>query len=316
MPIAWVFLKTSYMKFSLSFYALFLFSVTMLSFATAQTSHSSDFPGFFAIAHRGARGAMPENSIPAMKKAIDQGANTLELDVHISKDNKVVVYHDASLNPDYTTTANGDEIPKEKRKDYTLYKMNYEEIRKFDIGSKHYATFPQQQRVATYAPLLSELIDSVEAYTKERKAPLVYYLVEIKSNEKTDGIEQPVPEEYMEILMDVLNQKKLGKRLLIQSFDMRPLKVLHAKHPGLSLGFLTSDKTKNFTENLGLLGFTPFFYNPNYLLVTDQLINECHGKKIKITPWTVNEEADIKRLKKMGVDGIISDYPDRISAQN
>jgi glycerophosphoryl diester phosphodiesterase len=304
------------MKLSKDFYAFFLFSVTMLSFATAQTSRSSDFPEFFVIAHRGARGAMPENSIPAMRKAIDQGANTLELDIHISKDNKVVVYHDASLNPDYTTAANGEEIPKEKRKDYTLYKMNYEEIRKFDIGSKYYATFPQQQRLATYAPLLSELIDSVEAYTKEQKVPPVYYLVEIKSNEKTDGIEQPAPEEYMRIMMEVLNKKGLGKRLLIQSFDMRPLKVLHEKYTGLSLGFLTSDKTKTFGENLGLLGFTPFFYNPNYLLVTDQMIKECHSKKIKITPWTVNEKTDIQRLKNMGVDGIISDYPDRVSGQN
>lgn len=288
----------------------------MFSSATAQTNQSSNFPEFFVIAHRGARGAVPENSIPAMKRAIDQGANTVELDVHISKDNQVVVYHDASLNPDYTTAANGEEIPKEKRKDYTLYKMNYEEIRKFDIGSKYYATFPQQQKIVTYAPLLSELIDSVEAYTKEKKVPPVYYLVEIKSNEKTDGVEQPAPEEYMSILMEVLNKKGLGKRLLIQSFDMRPLKVLHEKFPGLSLGFLTSDKTKTFAENLSLLGFTPFFYNPNQLLVTDQLIKECHSKNIKITPWTVNEETDIKRLKSMGVDGIISDYPDRITAGN
>lgn len=288
----------------------------MFSTASAQIKPSSDFPEFFVIAHRGARGAMPENTIPAMKKAIDHGANTLEVDIHITKDNKVVVYHDATLNPDYTTTGKGEEIPKENRKDYTLYKMNYDDIKRFDVGSKYYATFPQQQKMVTYAPLLSELIDSVEAYTKEKKVPPVYYLVEIKSNAKTDGVEQPAPEEYMKILMEMLNQKNLGKRLLLQSFDMRQLKVLHAQNPSLSLGFLTSDKTKTFAEQLSLLGFTPFFYNPNYLLVTDQLIKECHSKNIRITPWTVNEEADIRRLKNMGVDGIISDYPDRISTQH
>lgn len=255
---------------------------------------------------------MPENSIPAMKTAIDQGANTIEFDIHISKDKQVVVYHDASLNPDYTTGPNGTEIPKEKRKDYTLYQMNYEEIRKFDIGSKYYAPFPQQQKFATYAPTLSELIDSVEAYTKEKKIPGIWYLVEIKSNDKTDGIEQPAPEEYMQILMEVLNKQQLGNRLLIQSFDMRQLKVLHEKYPGLTLGFLTGDKSKSFTENLAVLGFTPSFYNPNQELVTAQLINECHSKNIKIAPWTVNDEAEIKRLKGMGVDGIISDYPNRV----
>jgi glycerophosphoryl diester phosphodiesterase len=271
------------------------------------------FPEFFVIAHRGARGTMPENSIPAMKTAIDQGANTLELDVHISKDNKVVVYHDASLNPDYTTAANGGEIPKEKRKDYTLFNMNYEEIRKFDIGSKYYSAFPEQQKIATYAPTLSELIDSVEAYTNQKKTPAVWYLVEIKSNEKTDGVEQPAPGEYMRLLMEVLNDKNLGNRLLIQSFDMRPLKVLHEKFPNLSLGFLTGDKTKTFAENLSLLGFIPLFYNPNQQLVTDELIKECHSKKIKIAPWTVNEKTEIKKLRDMGVDGIISDYPVRVA---
>lgn len=280
---------------------------------TIQAQKSSASPGFFIIAHRGARGAMPENSIPAMKKAIDHGANTLEFDIHISKDRQVVVYHDASLNPDYTTAADGSEIPKDKRSEYILYKMNYEEIKKFDIGSKHYPAFPQQKKMFTYAPLLSELIDSVEAYTKEKKKAPVWYLVEIKSNEKTDGIEQPVPAEYMDILMELLDKKQLGSRLLIQSFDMRPLKVLHEKNPELSLGFLTSDKTKTFTENLGLLGFTPYFYNPNQQLVTDQLIKECHSKNIKIAPWTVNDTTVIKNLRSMGVDGIISDYPILVS---
>jgi glycerophosphoryl diester phosphodiesterase len=278
-----------------------------------QSKQSSLFPEFFVIAHRGARGAMPENSIPAMKKAIDQGANTVELDVHITRDKQVVVYHDASLNPDYTSTASGEEIPKEKRKDYTLYQMKYDEIKKFDIGSKYYAAFPHQQKFKTYAPLLSELIDSVEAYTREKQIPGVFYLVEIKSNEKTDGVEQPAPAEYMEILMQVLNRKRLGNRLLIQSFDMRPLKVLNQKFASLSLGFLTSDKVKTFSENLALLGFIPAFYNPNQQLVTSELIGECHGKKIKIAPWTVNEESEIKRLKSMGVDGIISDYPNLLS---
>ena len=294
-------------------YALFLFAGNILSCKIVHNKSSSALPEFYIIAHRGSRGFMPENTIPAMKKAIDQGANTLELDIHISKDNQVVVYHDATLNPEYTTFKNGGEIPKDKRNDYTLYKMNYDEIRKFDVGSKYYAAFPQQQKMFTYAPLLSELIDSVEAYTKEKQLPPVLYLVEIKSNEKTDGVEQPVPEEYMRILMEVLNPKKLGNRLLIQSFDMRPLKVLHQKWPGLALGFLTSDKTKTFSQNLELLGFNPAFYNPNHQLVNKELVQDIHSKMIKIAPWTVNDETEIQRLKDMGVDGIISDYPNRVS---
>lgn len=295
----------------------FLSLLTIASFfcagsTTAQTS--AVLPEFLIIAHRGARGAMPENSIPAMKKAIDLGANTIEFDVHISKDKQVVVYHDASMNPEYTTGPGNAEISKEKRKDYTLYQMNYDDIKRFDIGSKYYAAFPQQQKFKVYIPTLSELIDSVEAYTKEKGKPGIFYLVEIKANANTDGVEQPSPEEYMGILMASLQAKKLGSRLLIQSFDMRQLKVLHQKYPGIALGFLTGDKTKSFAENIALLGFDPSFYNPNQQLVSDTLIRECHAKKIKITPWTVNDPTEIEKLAKMGVDGIISDYPERVSA--
>ena len=299
-------------------FSIFLLSISFLkidpSCTMAQQGVTLSVPDFMIIAHRGARGAMPENSIPAMKKAIDLGANTIELDVHISRDKQIVVYHDATLNPEYTLTAQGTEIPKERRKDYTIYQMDYEEIRKFDIGSKYYATFPQQQKMRVYAPTLPELIDSVEAYTKAKGVPGVFYLVEIKANEKTDGIEQPAPEEYMSILMEALNKKNLGHRLLIQSFDMRQLKELHKKFPQIPLGFLTGDKTKSFSQNIELLGFNPAFYNPNFLLTTNELIGECHARQIKITPWTVNELPDMKRFKDMKVDGIISDYPDRVVA--
>jgi len=266
-------------------------------------------PRFFKVGHRGTRGLMPENTIPAMIKAIETGANTIEVDVHITKDGKVVVYHDESFNPDFTTRPDGSEIQKAERKQYTFYQMNYADIRPFIIGQKDYPAYPQQQRMASYAPLLSELIDSVEAYTKAHKLPGVYYLVEIKSNAKSDGVEQPVPEEYVKILMGDLITKRLGSRLFIQSFDMRPLQVLHRKYPAIRLGFLTGDQKAVFEENLAQLGFLPAFYNPNYNLVTPELVQKCHAKKMKIEPWTVNTLEEMKKLKAMGVDGIITDYP-------
>ena len=113
----------------------------------------------------------------------------------------------------------------------------------------------------------------------------------------------------MKILMDVLKQKHLGKRLFLQSFDMRPLQVLHREYPDIKLGFLTGDKTKTFEGNLDTLGFTPYFYNPNSSLVTPELIKKCHDKNIKIEPWTVNTVEEMRSLKSMGVDGIITDYP-------
>lgn len=272
------------------------------------------YPAFLNIGHRGTRGLMPENTIPSMTKAIEVGANVVELDVHLTQDGKVIVYHDASFNPAYTTLPNGQEFTKEERKKYTFYQMKYDQVRPFVIGMKGDSAYPQQQKLATYTPLLSELINSVEAFTKSKGLAPVYFLVEVKSSEKTDGAEQPSPEEFMKVLMADLLPKNLGERLLVQSFDMRPLQVLHRQYPGIALGFLTDKRDKTFEENIAELGFVPAFYNPNYKLLSPELIKKCHEKKIRITPWTVNEAADMKRIKAMGVDGIITDYPNLLQA--
>ncbi|HVW63237.1 MAG TPA: glycerophosphodiester phosphodiesterase family protein [Puia sp.] len=270
---------------------------------------SKGYPAFFKVGHRGTRGLMPENTIPAMEKGIEVGANTVELDVHISRDGQVLVYHDESFNPDYTSMPDGSDIPKDQRKKYTFYQMDYPEIRKFIIGRKDYPAFPQQQRMDCYTPLLGEMIDSVEAFTKSHHLPDVYWLVEIKSKEKTDGFEQPVPEEYIKILMPVLESRHLGKRLIVQSFDMRPLQVIHRLRPDISLGFLTDDKNATFDDNIAKLGFIPAFYNPNYHLVTATLVKQCHDKQILIEPWTVETPDVMQQMKALGVDGIITDYP-------
>lgn len=269
---------------------------------------------FYNVGHRGTRGLMPENTIPAMEKGIEVGANTIEFDVHITKDNKVVVYHDNSFTPSYTTMPDGSEIRNEDRKKYTFYQMNYANIREFIIGEKDYPAFPEQKRMKTYAPLLSEMIDSVEDFTKANHYPPVIYLLEIKSNPKTDGFEQPAPEEYMKIMMDILKPylKRIKGRLIIQSFDMRPLQVLHRTYPEVPLGYLTGNKNSPLSEDIDMLGFTPAFYNPQFSMATPELISQCHEKGIKILPWTVEKIEDMKRLKNMGVDGIITDYPNRV----
>ncbi|WP_160717545.1 glycerophosphodiester phosphodiesterase family protein [Chitinophaga solisilvae] len=280
--------------------------------AAAATAQQKNLPSFFKVGHRGTRGLMPENTIPAMYKGLETGANTIEFDVHITKDGQVVVYHDASFTPSYTTMPDGTDIPAADRAKYTFYQMNYADIRPFIIGEKPYPAFPEQERLRSYAPLLGEMIDSVEQYAKAHHLPAPYYLLEIKSSEKTDGTEQPAPEAYIQQLMAVKQLRPLGKRLLIQSFDMRPLQVLHKKYPKIKLGFLTGDKHATFEQHLEQLGFIPLFYNPSYNLVTPELVSKCHAKNILIVPWTVQETEEMKKLKATGVDGIITDYPNRL----
>lgn len=270
---------------------------------------------FYNVGHRGARGSMPENTIPAFQKGIEAGANTLEFDVHITKDQKVVIYHDGSFTPSYTTKPDGSEITEAERKQFTFYQMNYADIRQFIIGEKDYPAFPDQQRIRSYAPLLSEMIDSIELFTAVNRYAPVIYLLEVKSDARSDGFEQPAPEEYMAIMMRVLKPylKALKGRLIIQSFDMRPLKVLHRTHPDIPLGFLTGDKNKTVGENIEAMGFIPAFYNPHFSLVTPAFLSDCRERKMKVLPWTVEKETEMKALIDMGVNGIITDYPERVT---
>jgi glycerophosphoryl diester phosphodiesterase len=286
---------------------LCLISLVTISSMQLMAQSKKGYPAFFKIGHRGTRGLMPENTIEAMIKGIETGANMVEMDVHITKDGKVVVYHDESFNPAYTAMPDGSKIPAADRTKYTFYQMNYVDIKPFIIGTN--PGYPQQENKPTYAPLLGEMIDAVDSYTKAKGLPDVYWLVEIKSAEKTDGFDQPAPGPYMKLVMDVLKPKKLGKRLVIQSFDMRPLQVVHRTNPEITLGYLTDSKTLNVEADLVKLGFAPMFYNPYFKLVTADMIKLCHEKGILIAPWTINTVADMKNFKTMGVDGIITDYP-------
>lgn len=276
----------------------------------------SKYPAFFRVGHRGTRGLMPENTIPAMIKAVQIGANTLEMDVHITADGKVIVYHDESFDPAYTLMPDGTEIPVKGRKKYTFYQMNYADIKPFIIGKKANAAFPQQQQVPTYTPLLTELIDSVDTYTRTHHLPMVNYLIEIKSDATTDGYAQPAPETFVKLLMDVLKPEKLGNRLIIQSFDVRPLQVMHKRYPKVALGFLTGDDKVSFEQNMTNMGFAPAFYNPASKLANAELVEKCHQKGMLIAPWTINDVPEMKRVKDLKVDGIITDYANYLDQLN
>ena len=111
------------------------------------------FPAFSAESHRGGRGLMPENTILAMKDAMSHPAiTTLEMDTHITKDGKVVVTHDDYLSPGFMLTPEGKEIPTKDAKKYNVFKMDYDLLKTFDIGTKFHKDFPQQKKVRFAKP--------------------------------------------------------------------------------------------------------------------------------------------------------------------
>ena len=191
--------------------------------------------------------------------------------------------------------------------------MDYEEIRKFDVGLKYFDQFPKQEKIGAYIPLFAELIDSVENYTSSHKLTPTIYNIELKSAISYDSVLNAEPNKLVDAVMLVIKSKNIGKRFYIQSFDFRPLQYLHKAYPKVPVGFLTGSKT-SFEENLGKLGFKPNIYSPHYGLVTADLIQKCKNMNIKIVPWTVNSIEEIKKLKLLGVDGIITDYPDYFKA--
>ncbi len=273
-----------------------------------QNTVTKNFPKFYQEGHRGTRGLMPENTIAAMCKALEVGANVLELDVHISRDKQVIVTHDPYINPDFSLLPNGQEIPKEDGRKYLVYQMDYAQIRKFDVGLKPYPAYPQQKKMASYIPLLGELIDSVDAFARKNKLAKPIYNIEIKANTQKDGEYQPAPAELVKLVMGVVKQKKIEGRYYVQSFDVRPLQEIHKNYPEVVIGFLTGSKS-TFDQNMSHLGFLPTIYSPAYQLATPELVKQCHQKGITFIPWTVNTLAEMKAMKAMQVDGIITDYP-------
>lgn len=292
--------------------ALFLF-LFLAIVAQGQPSLPASFPKFLKEGHRGARGLSPENTIPSMYKALEVGANVLEVDVYLTADKKVVVAHDPFVNIQISQLADGSDIQPADARKYTWHQMKYEDIKKIDVGLKGHKGFPEQQKVAAYMPLLDELIDSVEAFVAAKKLAKPIYSIEFKTQPANakNGFNAPPPV-LTEAVMQIIKSRQIGDRFLIKSFDMRPLQYLHKHHPEVVVAYL-ADRKRTLQENIDALGFVPHIYSPNQGLMTKELVEECKAKGIKIVPWTVNNKGAMRSYIAMGVDGIITDFPNYFS---
>lgn len=261
--------------------------------------------------HRGCRGLMPENTIPAMLKAAELGVTTLETDAVITRDGKVVLSHEPFFNHEIAAKPDGTPVTIEEEKSLNIYHMTYDEVKRFDVGMRPHPRFPRQQKIAAVKPLLSDMIDAVEEYCRSLHREPLYYNIETKTTAATDGIYHPAPPEFVETLVAVLHAKGIEDRVVIQSFDIRTLQYLHEHYPSYKTALLVeaADK-KAFAIQLRDLGFIPSVYSPEYSLVTPLLVKQCKDAGVKLLPWTVNDKATIGKLRSMGVDGIISDFPD------
>ena len=262
------------------------------------------------IGHRGFAGHYPQNTVPGFLEAVNEGVDGLELDVVISADNKVVVSHEPYMSANYMLTPAGKRIPPEEEKSHNLYKMKYEEIKAYEAGLGADREYPQKANVHTFKPLLEDVFLAVENYIKLNDLQPVDYYIELKSDPEDYGIFQPVPAAFVDLVLEVVGENQLQERVVLQSFDPELLNYLHQKNPEIKISFLVYQD--GLKEQLSRLNFTPEIYSPNYRLIkNDDLVKSAKEKGMKIIPWTVNSVSHLKRMKSFGVDGIITDYPDK-----
>lgn len=287
-------------------YLIYFFFFIISPFSCAQTL---DIQG-----HRGCRGLMPENTIPAFLKALELGVSTLELDVVISKDKQVVVSHDTHMNAAFTSKPDGTELTKAEESSLFIYTLDYATIEHYDVGIRKNPSFPEQMSSAAVKPLLSQVIKTCNQYAREHQLSPPHYSIEIKSAPSQYGISQPHPEEFCQLVYRIVSPLLMPDRYIIQSFDFAILK--HWKSRQLNGNFSTNELSvlvhqQSLARTEKKLGFRPDIFSPFYRFVFKRKVRKAKQKGVKIIPWTVNSAQKMLRLKKMGVDGFITDFPNR-----
>jgi glycerophosphoryl diester phosphodiesterase len=261
--------------------------------------------------HRGCRGLYPENSIPAFLHAIDLGVTTLECDAVISKDHKVILSHEPFMSHEICVTPAGDSIIPATEHSHNIYALNYEQIKDYDCGSAFVTRFPNQKKLPTHKPSLEDVVKHVNQALSENGLDFIYYNLEIKRKKEWDFTHHPDYQTFADIVIEQVNKLGIMPYTTIQCFDIETLQYIHKKYPRVKLVYLIeNDYTPE--ANMDVLGFIPEVYSPYYKLVDTHLVDFCASKKMKLIPWTVNDAEDIKHMINLEVDGIISDYPDRL----
>lgn len=278
---------------------------------------------FDAQGHRGARGLAPENTLAGIEQALFIGVSTLEFDVVLSAEGVPVVSHDTTPNPDITRDANGQWLQKRGK---PFNQLSLDEIASLDVGrinpsSRYARDFANQAAMdGERIPTLASVFERI----KRLKASHVRFNIELKLNPKRPG-ESPEPDAFVRAVTAVINSHGMASRTTLQSFDWRVLKASQAIAPNLPLSFLSAQSTLtdgNWTAGLKLSDFEDApsmvaaaggkLWSPNFNDLSQSTLAKARSLDLRVIPWTVNEVSDMARLIDWGVDGLITDYPDRL----
>ncbi len=282
----------------------------LLLMTTATNLFAQDFDW---QGHRGCRGLLPENTIPAFLKALEfPQVTTLELDLAVSKNGELIVSHEPWMSESTCSKPDGTPVTKAEAMGLRIMDMTYEEIKLYDCGSRGNARFPQQQKMKVHKPSLEDMVMAVRQHCEAKKMIMPRFNIEIKSHPDGDGIFTPKVDDFAKLVVAELERLKISDRSCIQSFDVRPLQAVKKLAPTLTLALLVENED-GFEKNLQLLGFQPDIYSVDYKLLRKRDVKALHRQGIKVIPWTVNDLKSMKKLRRWKVDGIITDYPNLIA---
>ena len=297
-------------------------TLALTSVLAAGTAAAFDLQG-----HRGARGLAPENTLPGIERALEVGVTTLELDVVMTRDGVPVVGHDRRLNPALVRDADGRWLDEPTP---VVFALDLAQLQRFDVGrlrpgTTYAAAYPQQQPVdGTRMPTLAQVFERVAALG----ARDVRFNLETKLSplEPETG---PEPEAFVRALLAVVDAHGVRGRVSLQSFDWRTLDAARRLAPEVPRVALTTSTPRSDNvgdprwtagRTLAAHGSVPRLvhaaqvqvWSPFHGNLTRELLAEARALGLAVIPWTVNEPADIERLLDWGVDGLISDHPERV----
>jgi len=278
---------------------------------TGKNNPSKSTDDFDWQGHRGARGLLPENTIPSFIKALEYNVKTLELDVAVSKDKQIIVTHEPWFNHKICTKPDGTPVTEAEEKTLRIYDLTYKEIKTYDCGSRGNERFPEQVPMNVFKPSFMDMVANVDLYCQQNDIPKPHFNIEIKSQPDYYGKMTPEPKEFVDLMLKEIDLLEIKDRVNLQSFDFNILRAIQEVDREVSTAALV-DNTNGVKANISDLGYTPPYYSPYYMLLNEEVIKEVHAMGMKLVPWTVNDPEVMKKLKDLGVDGIITDYPNLI----
>jgi len=252
--------------------------------------------------HRGCRGVLPENSIEGFQKAIELGVDGIEFDVVVNKDSQIVISHEPYIDKRYCLMPDGSKIKNEKA--FNLFQMTQLEVEQFDCGTKFHSKFPEQKKIKTHKPLLQEVFSKIDFKG-------ITILFEIKSEKRHYGMFQPHPEEYVDIILKEIENFQYKENIIFMSFDANIINEIHKKAPEYKSVYLTYSPFTSIKSSLKDLDFKPYAFGRYNPTISKREIIKAHELGIKTFAWTINSPKDFVKLKNYGIDGIITDYPER-----